>query len=658
MPTVELKESPLLEKEDELIKPPDYTPEEESYIKGLRKRMETARNSRDEQREEFSNVDYVSHYELNERAANTFVPPKRNKEDTNFQSGTVRQKVFALLSALVNLNLSGDISAYDKEGLVIQSLGDAMEDIITKTNELDNDEEKKYLRFYELLKQGTVFVEEVWDERLRKSKSRVKFDGRIKGVSWTTRIKKAFARPSRNIIPGLNVYLGDITKYDISEQPFIFTVDSMPYEEAGMIFGEWERWENVPRKIRKFDSAESKDILNTSWRLLEMQQNRVEVLRYQDKWNNEFAVVLNGVLMTPVGLPLPWGWEDYNIVQQNLEPIHSKFAYGKSLVSRIRYKVALLDEMLKLAVLKTQKSFMPAYINISGRVLSNRVLMPGKINHGIPPNTLLPINEREAQGITNAELAMIKEIQENINSETTSPTFAGQQARGSPTATEIVELQRQAKMVLGLTVFSVAMLEWKLEWLRLQDVLRNWFADRVVNEAREEIRNVSIRTSIEGEGMGMRVIIPTREAFSSAAVMKAEEVLTKERGMPIRLIFLNPEEVRSSKLIWQITIRPKEKNSSEMSKLLFRAEMEDAAMFGPRLNLDYLGERFASIWNEDPKKLFKSATDQSSPEIAGEPETVGRRERGRRTLSPESALPSPEKAARQRVGLALETGNV
>jgi hypothetical protein len=36
-------------------------------------------------------------------------------------------------------------------------------------------------------------------------------------------------------------------------------------------------------------------------------ENQVEEIKIQDKWNNEFAILLNGVLMTPIGMPLPWG---------------------------------------------------------------------------------------------------------------------------------------------------------------------------------------------------------------------------------------------------------------------------------------------------------------------------------------------------------------
>ncbi len=647
-------ESPLIESlKQELIDRPTYSFDEDIYLGELKKKLELARDMRDATHDEHDGMDYVSNYEANERAANTFIPPKKNKEDSNFTSGTVRQKLFTLLSALINLNLSGDISAFDDEAMQVQSLGDAMEDVILKTEELDNDDEKKYLRYFELLKQGTVFVEELWDEKKMKEKTlNKKFDGKLNSAIWNTRIKKAFARPTRNILPGINVYLGNITQYDINQQPYIFTLDIKPYEEAKMMFGEWDRWQNVPRQLTKINPAERESAYNNNWRLTQLQDGYVEIIRYQDKWNNEFAVVLNGVLMTPIGLPLPWGYQEYNVAQQNLEPIHAKFAYGKSLVNRIKNKVALLDELLRLAVLKTQKSFMPPYINVSGRMLSNRVLMPGKISHGIAPGTLLPINDKEAQGLTNAELAMIKEVQESINNDTTSPTFAGQNAGGNPTATEIVELQRQAKMVLGLTIFSVSMLEWKLSWLRLQNILKNWFQeeDKVVDEARgvlrSKYRKVSVDRPIYGKGMGRRMVIPTKELPSPEAVKGVEQALSQEQGMPIEIIFLNPEEVCSAKYIWQIVVRPKERKTSEVSKLLFRAYMQDlTTFFGPSVNQENAQEEFSLAWGKDPKKTFNQqpVVPQQGSESASP------------TISPRVKLPTAESALGQNVNNSLQS---
>jgi hypothetical protein len=650
--------SPVLQTEQIQIDKPDYTEEETKYIAGLRTRLENARAMRDQDHEELDGMDYITYYESNERLANTFIQPKKNKEDSNFQSGVIRQKLMALLSPIVNLDLRGDLSAFSQEGFEVQAVGDGMEDIILKTNELDEDDEKKILRQYELLKQGTVFVEEEWCEKtkvVKKEKNGKKFTGKVEGFDFEKAIKKAYARPTRNIIPGPNVYLGDITKYNIQDQPFIFTVDIKPYEEAKRIFGKWERWDMVPRKIEK--STERTQLFNKDWTLLQIKEGYVEIIRYQDKWNNEFALMLNGILMTPVGMPFPWNYEDYNIAQQNLEPIHAKFAYGKSLVARTKNKAALLDETMKLAILKNQKSFMPPYLNVSGRIVSNRIFMPGKITHGISPNTLIPVNEREAQGVTTSELNMIKEIQRSVDAETVSPTFQGQQTSGNPTATEVIELQRQAKMMLGLTITAASMLEWKLEWLRLQNILAHWFdeKDEVVDKAKDILRTryrkVTTEKMIEDEGIGKRIVIPTEKVPSPQAIMQTEDQLKEEYGVPVRLIFLNREEVTSAKLIWQIVIKPKERKTSEVSKLLFRAFMQDILPLGP--NMEYVKEKAASVWEENPQKLFGQSPEQLTQELQAN--QAQQAEQGG-TVSPRVNLPTPEKAGGQEINRELKTG--
>lgn len=622
--------SPLLKETDDIVPSVVYSREEEIYIRNLHARMERAKAARDTQHIEFDGMDYLTYYEKNEALANTFIEPKKNKEDSNFQSGTIRTKLMALLASVNSLDLSGDISAFDKNQLEIQALGDAMEDVILKTNELDVDDEKKLLREYELLKQGTVFVEEVWNERNKKIKNlSSKFNGKV-AIKWQTQIKKAFARPTRNIIPGKNIFLGDLSKYNISDQPFIFTLERIPYYEAELLFKDWDRWKYVSKDLKSFDSSN----LLQNWQLLDDDKESVEILRYQDKNENEFAVSINGILMTPAGLPLPWGYEDYNIVQQNLEPIHSKFAYGKSLVFRIRNKVAIFDEMMKLGVLKTQKSYIPPKFNLTGRILSNRVFMPGKMNHGVDPRLILNADDKEVQGVTQAELAMVQELKESIDTETTSPTFLGQQAKGNPTATEIVEMQRQAKQLLGLTIFAMSMLEWKLEWLRLQNLIANWFnpLDTAVDGIRK-YQQISVQRPIEGEGMGQRMVIPTQNVpLSPEAIMQAEEVLSQETGQPVRLIFINPEEITSSKLTWQIVVRPREKRTSETDKLLFRAFMADALPLQP--NIQELQQEFAGVWNKNPQKLFAPNPTPTAPT-----------EMGAGAVSPRVSLPTPEKAA-------------
>ena len=618
------KKSVLIEKEKEEDKIPPYSDDELAYIGELQKRLENARTQREQSHEEFDGMSLNEYWRQNERWANTMIKAKTNKSDVTFQSGTLRTKMIAFLSTLIGLNLSPDITACDKRDIKVNSLGDAMEDVISKTEELEQDEEKKMLRQYELLKQGTIFVEDIWDERYTIQKDIQKgFIGLIAKVKWAVKKVKQTGKCVRNIIPLPSVYLGSLSQYFIEDQPYIFTVETKSYAEAEQIYGNWERWGYVSKSLKQFSGSSGDKMVNNMWRLEETKDNQVEIIKYQDKPNNEYQIILNGVLMLPIGYPFPWKHGEYSITQQNLEPIRQNFAYGKSFIFKNKNTVSLLDEMIKLAVLKTQKSFMPPYINTSGRVISSRVLMPGKISMSILPGTLIPITDKETQGVTVSEFNMIQELIKSVDRNTASQTFTGaKEAGGTPTATQIIELQRQAKIMMGIIILSASLLEKKLGTLRLMNILENWFNpfDTVVDKARDLLKNkyriVSKAKSIEGKGMGVEIVIPTEHLPTTEDIIAAQETITDKIGAPVRIITLNPKVLKQARYTWVVNVFPKEKKSSELSKMMFRGMVDDAIALGLRLNLDYIEERFAEVWQESPSKMFERGIEMP-PEEAG-----------------------------------------
>ena len=612
--------SPLADpenKEGVAVQRPSYSDDEITYIGRVQMRLERARRLRDVRHDEFDGMTFIQHWDLEEKLANTWVPPKLNKEDTTFVSGTVRQKIFALLSNFENLDLSPDITAYDESNHEVADLGHSIEDIMEKTEELEGDAEKKLMRQYELLKHGYVFVQELWEERWTWAKPIIEsFSGMIGSAKWKRRLKLLYAKPVREVLSGPNVYLGDITQYDFNKQPYLFTVKYRSYDDAKAIYGNWERWKYVTKAVTPFApeaGTGTSSIIYNTWRLTEVRENFVEEIHYQDKFNNEYQIILNGVLMLPIGYPFPWGYEEYNVVQQNLEPIHPAFAYGASMVKRMRTQVGILDEMLKLAVLKTQKSFMPARFNLSGKVISPRAFMPGKITTGFAPTDVPTIDQKETEGVTTSELNMIAELQRNIDANSVSATFQGQQqkqAGGGTTATEVLELQRQAKLTLGVYVFAASMLEWKLGWARLFNIMQNWFnpIDEKLDEARNQLKDVyrtlNVPEPISGKGLGRHLIIPTEEEVTAKQIYEAEDYMSRKAGMPYRITVINPSILKQAKYIWQLIVVPREKKSTELQKVLFRGFMADAQLFGQDLNMGYLEEEFAAVWSKDPNKLF------------------------------------------------------
>jgi hypothetical protein len=625
--------NPLDEKKDiPSVDPPIYSDEDREYLSFLQIRLALARDQKLIPYPEFNNLNYYQFYEENEKISNTFLEAKKNDDDVIVSAGTIESKLDAVLSAIANLDFSPDVFAYDQHNNDIASLGTAMRDIIKQTEEMDGgdgagDEEKKLMRQRELLKQGTVNVQDVW---LRKFETKKKLTGAYGGEFkltadiWSKNLEKVFEGPSRSLIYGPNVYYGNITEFYNENQPFIFCAYYHDYDVAKATYGQFENWKHVKKGgTQLIVNSDQQTIFDNKWRLNQVRENQVEIILYQDKPRDEFQIIINGVLMLPIGFPLsavsPGG--DYNIIKQVLRPYHEKFTYGKPFVAAgaVKQVSYLIDELLKLFVLKTRKSITPAYINTSGKLIPKKVLSPGRISMGIPPDSLHPIGT-ESQGVTNNEFAVLKELQDRIDKNTVSPQFQGNKADGTPpTATEIEYMAKQAKLTLGLIVTSCMLLEKKLAYLRLFIIIENWFDNigttvQTVDGVRKivnQYRSTSTKAPLGSGGMGMRRVTPMEGELPKPEVVRAlEHQQTKELGYPVKHIFLSPEELKIAKLTWFIQINPREKESSAYYLAKFREELTDMVSMvnlGSKPNTQGLEEKFAKIYEESRNKLFATA---------------------------------------------------
>lgn len=599
----------------------DLTPEEETNRSTLRVKLQQARDARNQLYPAFGNDTYINFYEENRKKAHTIIPKTKNESDVVISTGTLENKLESVLSAVNNLNLSPEIKAFDKDNNRDILAGIALQDTISYTEELDEDEEKKMLRQKELLIQGTVFVEERWVTRYKKKRTlNKKFDGKLKDLKITAELQKYFEGPSRRVVPGPCVYLGDITEYFMKNQPFIATVEILNYEQVAGMFCTWDRWKYVSEKLKSFNvetpnTGSTSQNTTTKWTLNNIGMNQVEMIVYQNRSEDELQILLNGEPMLPDGFPLsaisPNG--EYTIEKQVLKAIDN-FAYGRGFIQSAEKTAELLDEMMRLSILKTRKSFMPPYINTSKRTISPRVLNPGQITQGqnLTADSLVAIGQ-ESQGVTPSEFQLIKELTDRIDKQTVSQQFTGQQGKSGTTATEVLELQRQAKVTLGLIVFCCGLLEKKIAYLRLYNLLENWYKPidsiRVGDQTVQKYRKTVTPQSIDGEGMGERQIIPSQgDGLPSPEEVRFLELEEQQdKGFPIRKIFMDPENMKKSILNWYVVVTPKEKDTSSTNKLLFREEIQDLValmQFGSMPNKQGLEDEYARVWGKDKSKMF------------------------------------------------------
>lgn len=619
---------------------PEYKDTDREYLGFLQNRLMRAKRQKDQPQPEFNNKTYYQYYEENEKIANTHhLDPKKNDDDVVVSAGTIEQKLDSLLANINNLNLSFEVGAFDKENNSVQDLALSLEDIIWDSEKLDRadgagDEEKKMLRQRVLLKQGTVFVQEEWLTLFEtKKKLKQKYNGEFANFAgYDEKLEQVFDGPSRTLLYGPNVFLGDITEFYNENQPYIFVMIHQDFKVAESKFGKFENWKYVkPGRIPSDTADEARTIFDNKWRLSELRLQQVEIILYQDQQRDEFQIIINGVCMLPMGFPLsavtPNG--KFNVAKQVFRVLNDKFAYGGSFVSSgsVKEISALIDEMLKLFVLKTRKSFTVPYVNTSGRVIDRKVLSPGRISMGFTADQLTAIGT-EGQGVTQGELGVLNTMQELINKSTVSDQFTGQQGKSNTTATEIVELQRQARATLGLTLAACALLELKLGYLRLWNILANWFepiGTKMITDlagARTQVkqyRKTTRQVNIDGEGLGERSVIPMDGKLPDPKTIRAaERMKMKARGIPVRQVYISPAGLRDAEFIFYGQVNQKEKESSPLLKAMFREEINDIMLLvnmGSTPNTDGLEEELSRVWGKPRSKLFQKK-NPTGPQMA------------------------------------------
>lgn len=628
---------------DTQVDAPKYSSEELKDVGTKMYLCYKAKMDRDTVHVEFNNENYLSWFRNNEIIANTTITRDRTNKDLAVHAGTVEQKLLIILSEINRLNLMGEVRVFDTENTQLQELGMALTDINDKTAEMEGDDEKKLIRQLELMKQGTVFVQDNWVKRWQKSKTlNGKFSGQVTGVTWDEKFEKVFDGPERSVLYGPGVYLGNIREFDIKKQPYIFTLKLTSYSEVKSRYGAmksvdgkdvpvWERWANVPHNRVPFISET--DIATQTgaggWSLNALNEEMVEEIHYQDQINNEYQIFLNGVAMLPVGFPLsaitPNGI--FNIEKQVLQVINPFFAYGRSFIAKAQQLSELLDEMIKLLLLKTRKSIHPPYANTSGKVISEKSLMPGAISMGIDPNALVAIGQ-EGQGATASEYQMLNELREDIDRATVSPQVQGQQGQTGQTAFEVNLLQQQAQKSISLMLFACSLLEGKLTWLRTNMNLAYFFdpTGTKVDDARNQLvstyRSISTDTHIPGRGAGQRKVIPTdnppagpeiynQEEYSGTPVPEGSKrrLTRSELGMsPLQIIYLDVGILKNCRYLFFTEVVAKPRDTSLNAKLAFNDEL--AALlnmqnnFGSTINVDEIQTQFATVWHKRKEKLF------------------------------------------------------
>lgn len=580
-------------------------------------RLLDAQQMRNSTWSELDDMDYLTWYRTNQAADNAYVPPKLNSQDVRVVTGTTHEKGNTLLSALLNYNFEAQFVPFDENDMPNYELGQTMASLVKKSREMEDWDRKRPYVYRELLAQGTVNVLETWfEERVREKAIKKGWAAEHDPSKFKLdkdEIKTLPGRGESTLLSGTQVFYGNIREPNIAKQPFVYTVEIMPYEVAKMIYGNFFRWNSVPRKCVNTLNGMGNWIQFRDWSLMTSRYNYVEVIRCFDKPNNCYQLFLNGVPMFGCYFPLtevsPSG--EYPIAKGDSE-VMAFFAYAKSIPAKTKVDQAVMDEFMRLAILKQQFAALPVWANNTGKQVRRSMLVPAGVINDIDPTKLVPLFEQN--GMTQSDIAFFEYMREIMESKSVNNVMSGD-AQKDQTATATIELKKAQMMKLGQLVWGVVQLERQMAWLR------NWnhlvhltkpqmeYYDANAKKIVQKYRSFTVEDTLEDGREGLKLISMDPMMAQNATgpqLMLEEELLTRKYQKPVRTYYVDPEALREMKYTWHCSVQPTEEASSALDRTLFVQNVAQAKqLFGPMSTNDaYIKRRWAIQMKENPDEFW------------------------------------------------------
>ena len=650
-----------------------YSEAAKKYINFRRARIVAARDGRDAPKDKFDGMSFLKWYETMEKADEQYVAPRKNKQDTSINTGTIRDKDTTLVQYANKYDFVPVAQVYDDTDEMLETLAETMEDMVVKSKQLESYKDKAKLTYRSMIAFGTALVEDHWVERwiMQKTlKAGFKAGMGSTKAEWEEKLVKQMDGCEAKLWDLRKCYFGDIRKFFMNGpqgQPYFFTVEYEAYDVVKQVFGNWDRWKNVPTSVVYTPEMSAATTYSSFWTLRPMSNNFVEIVRYYDPIANEFAITLNGVDMLPImekettdtdgkpkteisAFPLteisPSGAIPFAKFDQ--EPMHD-FAYSKGTPAKMRVWGDIENMVVKLILRQYKQKTDPTLGNKSGRTFGSEATDPGTVINDIRDGDLFPILPNFA-GPTSGDFSFYTLIKKELSKNSVEDAFQGI-TPGDPvekTATQEMNEMNAQSLKVASTFDGIIAGEAQLAWLRTYNIIKNWTKPMGVQidverkGIQNQYRTITMPTEDAGGQKATRKVVFTKDTtMSSQEVHQQEMDHQKKTGNEIRISYLHPEQLASIKLMWYYSIVPVPNGSDPLGYVMFAKQINDAIMmFGPQsLNVKKLKHKFAQKTGNDFDTWFLNEKELQTAQQAAQAQQNP--QQNNNTAKPNNQTPGP-----------------
>lgn len=540
-----------------------------------------------------------------------------------------RAKVLAILGKVMQVL---PIAQFTGRGDEDSRKGTILTNLYEYTEELDDYEELMTHSLLEAIVKGTMIGYEDVEYSERKLRD-VKGIGDEITVSSKTEIEtKLFGA----IVPLEEFYPSSVSMRKISDMPFCFWRQVIPYKKFLAVWGHYDKSQHVLPK-QTFTDGEQTPYFN-DYISDDVNEGSVELIRLYDKKNDEYIILANGIWLNPINSdgeegptqdisPLPWAHKDLPFWDIKFDFFASNFFYGKSLPDRLK---SLQDVMNVLNNMLLDQSFLTIFQPILTNgfdSIEDDYLRPGRRTpidtQGLPINqAIMPLNMSTPSGWHQFILEYTQKIMEEASLDKVSSGTAGAGDR-----TTAQEVRIAADGVSALLQLFARMVNYGIKrkaMLKAANILqfgmdpKTPMIRRIGGEGEDETFNGAFNiftidgAVLSGGDRGTKIIevyskredLPTREDVTARALVAREKT-----GKKFEINALPHSYLRNFRFDVKLVLNPKNESTKEMEKALQLEKVQTyMTFFGDMVDRRELFAQTAEKLGDDPSKMMTEQT--------------------------------------------------
>ena len=503
--------------------------------------LELMVKERNETRRQFNDRTLIQYVDDSDKRVQGYVPTKESQGKDDWQSNVfnqaTRNKLKAFIAAVALTPPKIKLRGVTPEGMLDPDRADVMNQLVKHSRLQTNPETEIFWEAWECAGKGTVIKYDGYLKTQHKQKFLTSYNLETGDLDWEEREVIVDDRCIDELVPIPELFIHNFFISDIQKQPALAWVRYLDANQAEFEFEKFANWKYVPIKSNLDEFKNDTETFFQSKWSARLKKSQYEVIKYYNKLNDQYIIIVNGVLL--LDSPLLWGRKQkyYPFSKTIFEPFAERnFFYGNSLPNANQDAQDVLNSIYNMLLDKTYRSLSPSML--VGQVNKDLLDLEDEelgLESTIYVQDITQVDYMKVPSATQPELTMLNLASRGLDLGTVDSTQQGVTGKGV-TAREVVIANENAKKMKGIFFMFLTDLWIQKTRLRIYNILLNYSQPQVEEVAGKE----KVKTY-------KTFLIPNQELTNGQTGTLAIDIVGDQTDFPTPKSITKEEEAMSKK---------------------------------------------------------------------------------------------------------------